>query len=1511
MCRIKFNCFIIMFIILILVEICYSISTNRSGNLFSGDEEYITLNTTLANGTNANWTLTNVLYNNESITGTSQVQNGRIQIPIYGLHYAQYTFAISGDGSGITGGIMPPILDYNPDLTPFVLCTFNDNDIVSNCIIAWNNATERYNEPYMWRQLGFREVRVEYMMDEFNPSAGNYVYDPNREAYFLACKNNFVRLSFKIVGAQSWNGGIQNEPSNYTNWNNAIRTFAQYYYPIGIDKYYFVGRADQQSWWWNTSQSNSDQKYVNFLNNTHTQLQSVNPKIRLVAPENWAYNVNFTDYLLQNGNFEVFSADFPCDTMDDFYAHSGFTFREMLKTNNWKPFINTEEGGRLHSWTESDWRKYYTGIAAQQITGAMDTSIMVQLDLGCHSGVFMLEDWSGLYEPFQNRSNSGQMTTVSELCWQTRIVADELAGTQLLSRIPNLPPNVMGFLYKRGNDRYLGAFTLEARVGQLIEINTSSSRLRIVDGFGNEYTAIPSAGKVRIMIGNLATFVHGLGENDTISFIPNSVNETPKIVDPGQITAVVGVPLRFKMDGYDPDMLLLKWGGRYPTWSLGSAPSGMTIRNSSGLIEWTPSTAGQFNATVRLTDSDGASASTNLTINVQPSGTNLPPEFISRPSPVAVKNGLYIYLPKARDPNGDTVTYSITQGPSGMQLVNSSVTWTPTTVGIYQVQITASDGKGGNTAQSFEIAVVPNPEVPADGDYPPRNPARLTVTGTSNGITLVWNKYSNCDTVIERSQSRTGPWSEIATTPNTWYRDPNPPAGNVYYRVKARNSTAESGYSNIVNGRNRAPIAEAGRSSKTSGSIQLDGTASFDPEGQTLTYSWRIVNTPHGTSASLTNANTATPTFNPGGNGKYIIELIVSDGEESSLPDYVRVYTGIGSNETVCHAGVTKFANQGSTTTFTGWSSSPNIFFWRLDDLPLGGYNQFNPTNQKSQNISLCANVPGVYMLFLAALPPSPDDWMVGYSDNTYLIVSPPISSDTTPPAQVNNLTAGNPTTNSITLTWTAPGDDGNTGTATSYNIRYATYNITESNWLSATLCSGVPAPKPAGQTETFVVNNLNSNTQYYFGLKAMDDANNWSPLSNIASATTLKTVATKLLLSANPTSVLPTGTSISTVTASICDSNNNLVSDSTATVTFTMTGPGTLVGTNPVAAVGGIATIKYQSSTTTGTVTVTGTSPGLTQGSVIITVQSNQPPNAPTNLKCNGQTNPKGINDYTPDLSWTFSDPDTGDTQSAYRVLVANSITNLNNNNGNMWDTNKVISTANTVSYSGVTLQQGGTYYWKVMTWDNKDLAGQFSQIASFSITTQITPIISVSTDTLDFGTLDSGQKATLTFDITNTGGGTLTGTLTSDQEWLTVDPPSFSITNGMSQTHSVTVDNSVLNQKEGQYTGTITITSNGGTATVNVILTATCVLVKPNPYNPNKGLLTFFGDGIVPGETIIKIYTLSGELVKQLRPGTGKEIVWDGKTENGEPVASGIYLYTYNSPKEKGVGKFTVIIK
>lgn len=94
-------------------------------------------------------------------------------------------------------------------------------------------------------------------------------------------------------------------------------------------------------------------------------------------------------------------------------------------------------------------------------------------------------------------------------------------------------------------------------------------------------------------------------------------------------------------------------------------------------------------------------------------------------------------------------------------------------------------------------------------------------------------------------------------------------------------------------------------------------------------------------------------------------------------------------------------------------------------------------------------------------------------------------------------------TSSAITLTWTAPGDDGAVGQATSYEIRYSTSPITDQNFSQATLASGAPVPQPAGSTETFTVNNLSAGTLYFFALKTRDEVGNTSILSNVASKQT------------------------------------------------------------------------------------------------------------------------------------------------------------------------------------------------------------------------------------------------------------------------------------------------------------------------------------------------------------------------------------------------------------------------
>jgi len=89
------------------------------------------------------------------------------------------------------------------------------------------------------------------------------------------------------------------------------------------------------------------------------------------------------------------------------------------------------------------------------------------------------------------------------------------------------------------------------------------------------------------------------------------------------------------------------------------------------------------------------------------------------------------------------------------------------------------------------------------------------------------------------------------------------------------------------------------------------------------------------------------------------------------------------------------------------------------------------------------------------------------------------------------------------TLEWTAPGNDGTIGQASTYDIRYSIAPITDANWAQATPLVNLPAPKPSGSREVFKVLGLLPATTYYFALKTADSRPNWSVLSNTAVNTT------------------------------------------------------------------------------------------------------------------------------------------------------------------------------------------------------------------------------------------------------------------------------------------------------------------------------------------------------------------------------------------------------------------------
>lgn len=107
-------------------------------------------------------------------------------------------------------------------------------------------------------------------------------------------------------------------------------------------------------------------------------------------------------------------------------------------------------------------------------------------------------------------------------------------------------------------------------------------------------------------------------------------------------------------------------------------------------------------------------------------------------------------------------------------------------------------------------------------------------------------------------------------------------------------------------------------------------------------------------------------------------------------------------------------------------------------------------------------------------------------------------SVDVIPPSAIGNLSA-NPGSEpgQLRLAWTATGDDGTTGTATSYQIRYSLDRITDANWSSASLYPSAPSPGTAGSAQSFTLSSLPDGVQYYFGIRAYDERGNESDVSN------------------------------------------------------------------------------------------------------------------------------------------------------------------------------------------------------------------------------------------------------------------------------------------------------------------------------------------------------------------------------------------------------------------------------
>ena len=162
----------------------------------------------------------------------------------------------------------------------------------------------------------------------------------------------------------------------------------------------------------------------------------------------------------------------------------------------------------------------------------------------------------------------------------------------------------------------------------------------------------------------------------------------------------------YDVDAADPNP------GDVITFSLDTAPAGMTINTTTGVIQWTPTNDDLGNHSVVVRAEDAGGLFDTQSFNIVVANVNDAPTITSTPVTSATEDAFYSYDVNASDPDvGDTLTFSLDTSPVGMSINSSSglIAWTPTTgqIGNQSVTVRVEDASGASDMQSFLITVAP------------------------------------------------------------------------------------------------------------------------------------------------------------------------------------------------------------------------------------------------------------------------------------------------------------------------------------------------------------------------------------------------------------------------------------------------------------------------------------------------------------------------------------------------------------------------------------------------------------------------------------------------------------------------------------------------------------------------------------------------------------------------------------------------------------------------------------
>lgn len=340
------------------------------------------------------------------------------------------------------------------------------------------------------------------------------------------------------------------------------------------------------------------------------------------------------------------------------------------------------------------------------------------------------------------------------------------------------------------------------------------------------------------------------------------------------------------------------------------------------------------------------------------------------------------------DPDGNLVRYTWRQisGPSLGNILNAITgngltSVTNLLLGTYKYELKVVDNRAGISLDTVTVNVLSN--LGGGGNVAPvaRAGSDVNLTLPTNSTTLNGSSSSDQDGSITAYS-----WTKVSGPAQFSIGSPaaasttitNLAQGTYTFRLTV---TDNGGFTNsddvIINVAaaattlpNQDPVAEAGANfsiSLPTNTATLNGTASYDPDGSIVSYSWSKINGPDTYTAS--NMNTASATLSNLAAGTYGFQLVVTDNRGATAYDYVSVTVNasVSNQAPVARAGndisVTLPVNNATLNGST--SSDPDGSITSYSWTKISGPAQYTFANSSAATTAISNLAQGTYVFRL------------------------------------------------------------------------------------------------------------------------------------------------------------------------------------------------------------------------------------------------------------------------------------------------------------------------------------------------------------------------------------------------------------------------------------------------------------------------------------------------------------------------------------------------------------------